>query len=182
MTRTGRALALATSLALVPLTRVDATPPGSALANEALTLCRLAEGAQESERFELLTSGLEVSEAAVRADTADALAHFAVFCNLGRRVQAAGLSLVRSLEIFRALRALDRAVELAPEDPDVVTAKGALLVSLPRLLGGDADEGEQWLRRALAADPHHCVARWYLADVLARRGGDAEARELRERC
>jgi cytochrome c-type biogenesis protein CcmH/NrfG len=149
-------------------------------ATQALALCQLAVQETGEARVEILTRGLALAEDAVRADPGDGRAHFAVFCNLGRRVQAAGVSVFHVLEIVRALDELDAAVRLAPDDPDVAAAKGAVLANLPPLLGGDASAGEQWLRRALALDPHHREARAYLAAALSRRGAVDEARRLRD--
>jgi hypothetical protein len=147
-----------------------ALPPGSTRAERAFALCQLAEQQSGEARVELLTQGLELAEAAVDVDPRDALAHFALFCNLGRRAQTAGLGFAGAFAVYRALRALDTALELAPDDPDVIAAKGVLLVQLPSLLGGDEARGEQCLRRALSLDPNHGPARSYLADVVARRG------------
>jgi hypothetical protein len=142
---------------------VAALPAGSPAAHEAIALCQQAEEPRaDAERVEILTRGYHLAEAAVRADARDGLAHFALFCNLARRIRMSGLRFALPLDMLRALRALDRAIELAPADPDVLTAKGALLIELPRLLGGDAGRGEEWLRRALAVDPQHDVARTYL--------------------
>ena len=152
-----------------------AVPAGSSVADEAYRLCRAAESETGRIRTSLLERGYERARAAVEADPRDARAQFAVFCTLGHRIADGGIGLASPFDIYRALRALDAAVELAPEDPDLATAKGALLVSLPRLFGGDAAAGESWLRRALERDPGHSTARWYLADLLARRGESAEA-------
>ncbi len=43
-------------------------------------------------------------------------------------------------------------MELQPNYIDAIVAKGALLIELPWLLGGDEDEGERLLRRALQLD------------------------------
>jgi cytochrome c-type biogenesis protein CcmH/NrfG len=153
---------------------------GPSAAAQALALCQLAEQQTAEARDDFLTRGLALAESAVRADPGDGRAHFAVFCNLGRRVQAAGLSVFHLLEIVRALDELEAAVRLAPDDPDVAAAKGAVLANLPPLLGGDATAGEQWLRRALALDPHHREARAYLAAALSRRGAEDEARRVRD--
>ena len=174
MARAARALTLGLLLAMC--TGARALPPGAPVAREAFDLCQLAEARSDDKRVEILTRGQVLAETAIRANDHDGLAQLALFCNLARRIQTSGPSLSRPLEMLRALQALDRAVTLAPNDPDVLTAKGALLVQLPRLLGGDRERGEQWLRRALALDPHHDVARSYLADPLARR---APAHELR---
>jgi hypothetical protein len=159
---------------------VTAVPPGSSPAQESFVLCQLAEQTSGEARVELLTRGVELAEAAVAADRRDALAHFALFCNLGRRVQGDGVTFGRAVAVYRALRAIDTALELAPDDPDVIAAKGALLVQLPPLLGGDEVRGEQCLRRALSLDPNHGAARGYLAEVLAHRGVTDERRESAE--
>ena len=159
-------------LALPLLTAGDAgaVPPGSPRAQDAFALCQLAEQQSGEARVELLTRGLELAEAAVAADRQDALAQFALFCNLGRRVQTTGVGFAAALAVYRAERALDTALELAPADADVIAAKGVLLLQLPAVLGGDEQRGEQCLRRALSIDPNHGTARGYLDEVLARRG------------
>jgi len=89
----------------------------------------------------------------------DANAHFAFFRNLGKRLQIeqhrlwllAGLN-----ELNRSRRELHVALQLAPDYPAAVAAKGAMVAELPRFLGGDT-EGERLLRRAVGLapdDPH----------------------------
>ena len=178
MRRIGQGLVIAVTLTAAGTVR--ALPPGSSLAGESLRLCMLAGERTVEERFELFARGRDLAEAALAVDAKDARAHFALFCNLGRRLQASAIP--HPVEIMRALRAMDDALALAPDDPDVMTAKGALLLNLPRLLGGDPHVGEAWLRRALAADPGQCAARRYLADVLLQRGAVDEARTLGGAC
>jgi Tfp pilus assembly protein PilF len=117
----------------------------------------------------------------VAADERDALAHFARFCALGEQARLAGPSLT-SLVKARALRtAVDRTLELAPDFSDALVGKGELLLGLPRILGGDAAEGERLLRRALTIEPDYVGARLGLARALAARGAKAEARSEAER-
>ena len=151
-----------------------AVPAGQPAALDALALCRAAERLDGAARQQSLERGLALARAAVAADDRDAAAHFATFCTLGRLVQLRGLDPWRPFEALRALGELEAAVRLAPDDPDVMAAKGAALLLLPRLLGGDPGEGRVWLRRALARDPHHCAASAYLsAAESAAAGGDA---------
>lgn len=151
-----------------------AVPTGQPAALDALALCRAAERLEGAARRQSLERGLALARAAVAADDGDAAAHFAAFCTLGRLVQIRGLDPWRPFEAFRALDELETAVRLAPDDPDVMAAKGATLLLLPRLLGGDPGEGRAWLRRALARDPHHCAAGVYLAAAESdAAGGDA---------
>ena len=151
-----------------------AVPTGQPAALDALALCRAAERLEGAARRQSLDRGLALARAAVAADAGDAAAHFATFCTLGRLVQIRGLDPWRPFEALRALDKLETAVRLAPDDPDVMAAKGATLLLLPRLLGGDPGEGRAWLRRALARDPHHCAAGVYLAAAESdAAGGDA---------
>jgi hypothetical protein len=54
---------------------------------EALALCHEADQVPVAERLTVLERGLDRAEEAVRADPQDAVAHFAVFCNLGKRLE-----------------------------------------------------------------------------------------------
>jgi hypothetical protein len=90
----------------------SAVPAGGPAALEALALCRASERLEGAARREALERGLALAIAAVAADDQDAAAHFAMFCTRG------------------ALGELDTAVRLAPDDPDVLAAKGAALLSL----------------------------------------------------
>lgn len=142
-----------------------AVPPGSEAAAEALALCGLAASSGAGDRDALLDRGVALARDAVGADPRDARAHLALFCNLGRRLQTQAFPFAHVGDVMRAIEALDAAVTLAPDDADVAAAKGAMLVRLPRLLGGDPAAGERWLRRALALDPFHRQARDYLVEL-----------------
>ena len=150
----------------------SAVPAGQPAAHDALALCRAAEHLEGSAQREALEHGLALATAAVAADEGDAVAHFATFCTLGRLVQLRGISVLRPLEALHALGELEAAVRLAPDDPDVLAAKGVTLLRLPRFLGGDPGEGRVWLRRALARDPHHCAASAYLVAAESSRDDD----------
>jgi hypothetical protein len=169
MSRFPRPLFLALGLMAAVSPAARAMPPGSPEAAEALALCERADRHVGSGRVELLDRGASLAEARVAADPRDALAHFAVFCNLGRRMQGSGFGIGTPFEMLHALRALDAALALAPDDPDVLTAKGAITLELPRLFGGDPDGAEAWFRRALERDPTHARAREYLDCVLGHR-------------
>jgi len=146
------------------------TLPGSVRALEALALCHAAASETDATaRLALLDRGLTLAEAAVEADDADAAGHFAVFCTVGRRLQLRPLGLGSLGEIRRVRREIDHALALAPRSAQVLTAKGTMLLELPRLLGGDRDEGTRLLRQALAIAPGFADAERALAQVDAPR-------------
>lgn len=125
----------------------------------------------------MLAEGLAAAEAAIAADERDALAHFALFCNLGERLRQRGVSVRSLFELGRLRVAVDRTLALAPDFPGAYAGKGALLLDTPRLLGGDPAEGERLLRRAVELDPDYFGARLDLARALARRGAVQDARD-----
>ncbi|TMA82520.1 MAG: tetratricopeptide repeat protein [Deltaproteobacteria bacterium] len=158
--------------------RGDQLEPVSSAASEALALCNDADQAPVSARSALLAHGLERAEEAVSADPQDAVAHFAVFCNLGKRLQMKrdALGLFATLgELGRAQKEIDIALALAPDYSAALAAKGEMLVELPRLFGGDSRAGERLLRRAVALDPHDPRIRLMLAQVLHAAGEGEEA-------
>ena len=168
-----RAAAAVALLALASGARA-ADPPGTPLANQALAICN-AEAPTPAERRANLARGLALAEEAVAADERDAKAHFAVFCNLGNDLKLRG-ALQSLFAVRRLRREIDRTLELAPDYADALVGKGDLLIELPRLLGGDAAEGERLLRAALRVDPDYIDAHLGLARALAARGARDEAR------
>jgi hypothetical protein len=154
---------------------VAAEPPGSAAAKRALATCEKAGDLDGAAADALLERGLREAEAAVARDSDDALAHFAVFCTLGQRLRRRGPSLRSLFELRRLQREIDRTLELAPDFPDAMAGKGALLLDAPRILGGSVVEAEQWFRRTLALDPDWVAPRLDLVRALRRRGALGEA-------
>lgn len=143
--------------------------------DQSLTLCAAADELAPEEREIALARGLALADAAVAADDRSARAHYAVVCNLGKATALRGVSLGAFRAVARLRREIDATLALAPNDAETLAAKGAVLIRLPRLLGGDPVEGEQWLRRALAVDPLNATARSYLAVLASQRGYVAPA-------
>lgn len=151
---------------------------GSPAARQAVALCLdAAKVEDDAQRADMLQRGLDGAERAVAENANDAKAHFAVFCNLGRQLEDDGASLAGVANVSRLKSEIDRALALEPGFIDAMTAKGAFLVKLPALLGGDADEGERLLRRAVQLAPGHAPARLELAKLLDEKGDRQAALE-----
>ena len=136
------------------------------MANEALVRCREADRLAGEEREQRLQEGIGLAEQAVTLDDADAAAHFALFCTLGKRLRDASLGAAMLMDVRRIRHEIDRAIELAPFDPELWAAKGAMLLTLPGFLGGDRTEAQRLLVRAFVADPDNRAARVYLEEAL----------------
>jgi tetratricopeptide (TPR) repeat protein len=153
-----------------------ADPPGTPGSQAALARCKAADRSPEAERDAVLADALAMADRAIAADERDPIAHFAAFCAVGGLMAREGLSLSAPGNLRRLRREVDRTLDLAPDFPDALTGKGALLVNLPRLLGGDPAEGERLLRRALAVDPDYVRPRLTLVQALRARGALDDAR------
>jgi tetratricopeptide (TPR) repeat protein len=162
-------------------TQPSANPAGTELSRQALDLCHRARQAPEAEKKDLLAQSLARSDDAIAADDDDALAHFAQFCALGEQARLDGASVTNLFRVRSIRRSVDRTLELAPNFSDALVGKGTLLLSIPGFLGGDVDEGERLLRRAIELEPDYFGARMRLAEALADSGRKSEARAEAER-
>jgi hypothetical protein len=83
----GPALLLAASLAA-------ASPPDrGAVANEALGLCRRSSFVAQDTALALVERGVALARTATAETPNDKVAHFALFCNLARRMSLAGIGI-----------------------------------------------------------------------------------------
>lgn len=147
-------------------------PQASGLVVTALALCDRASGLTGVAQRTALDEGEALADAAVAADPTDPVAHFAAFCTRGRRLESQGVGLSTAFELTRARRLLDTALALAPDYADALAAKGALLLRLPRLFGGDRTQGTGLLRRAIALAPENQQVQRLVADLAPATGDD----------
>ena len=112
-------------------------------------------------------------------DDRSADAHFALFCNLGELMRIDGELTITSVMGFRRMtNELDRTLELVPDHLDAMSAKGAFLLRLPSLLGGNREKGEKLLQYVLLKSPQSVNARLSLAKSYCADGRHSEALSL----
>ena len=147
----------------------DEPVSGSRSAREALTLCASADSAPTTDRLGILSLAQQRAEEAIRENSRDPMAHFAVFCSLGKRAgirrHALGFLAVVG-DLGRIRLEIDYTLALAPNYPAALAAKGQMLTELPVLFGGDPQEGQRLLRRAASLDPNDSEIRSLSADSL----------------
>ncbi|MBH0201362.1 MAG: hypothetical protein HP496_03415 [Nitrospira sp.] len=169
-------VATITSLVLLCSGSVWAEDSAKDLANRALEQCTQGRVAKEREvRHAHFQQGQVLGEQAVALDERYPEAHFSLFCNLGELLRVDGESLTSIFGLHRMMKELDRALELNPKYLEALSAKGALLVKLPGILGGDTKKGEKLLEDVIQHAPKAINARLALAKVRCEHGRHHEA-------
>ena len=150
------------------------------LAHEAMAECSAGRVTQDrASRVGHFEQGQALGEQAVALDDRSADAHFALFCNLGELMRIDGeLSLTSVMGFRRMMNELDRTLEIAPDHLDAMSAKGAFLLRLPSLLGGNREKGEKLLQYVLLKSPQSVNARLSLAKSYCADGRHREALSL----
>jgi tetratricopeptide (TPR) repeat protein len=143
---------------------------------ESLELCHRAERSPQRAE-ELLERSLRLAEEALAADESNARAHLALFCSLGKQLETGGIGFGALGKVRRLRKEIDLALELDPDDADILAAKGAMLVELPSMFGGDVEEGAALLQRSLAIRSGNERARHYLEMALESRAVDSDPLE-----
>jgi tetratricopeptide (TPR) repeat protein len=133
----------------------------------------------EAERRRAFSEGRDLARRALAADDRNPDAHFALFANEGKLLLMDGIA-PNPINLLKASRELDRTLELDPNHPDGLAAKGGLYRQLPWVLGGDLHKAEDCLNRAIAGKPDSINARLELAAMYRDMGQPERARPLLE--
>ena len=150
------------------------------LTQDAMTECHNGRVDRDrASRVGHFEKGQALGEQAVALDERSADAHFALFCNLGELLRIDGELTITSVMGFRRMtNELDRTLEIAPDHLDAMSAKGAFLLRLPSLLGGNREKGEKLLQYVLLKSPQSVNARLSLAKSYCADGRHSEALSL----
>lgn len=166
-------------IALILPGQVMAKTSPQKLSTQALAECNKGRIAKERDvRLAHFQKAQALAEKALKLNNRYPDAHYALFCSLGEQLRIDGENLTSIVGFREMMAALDRTLELKPDHLNAISSKGAFLVRLPRMLGGDVERGEKMLRLVIKKEPTAINARLNLAKVLADRGNYQEAIHL----
>ena len=164
------------------LAEVRSGEPGAALLNR-LSQIYLDIGddlyTDEERRREAYEEGARAARRSLDIDDRSADAHFLYAANRGSAARLRGMS-AGPFVLKEIKDHVSRAIELDPGHARALQMMGGLLAELPWVLGGNGDDAQRYLQRAIAADPNYTNARLMLAKLYLKQNRlkDAE-RQLR---
>jgi len=157
------------------------SPPGDGRLEAAKRYFRTAELARPGApvRAEAYAKVEDLAKQILASDPGSADAHFLLFAAEGRRLLLdSGKPSVANLWKYRDVnKHLDRALELDPSHPNALAARGGILLDLPPVLGGDPEQAERLLQRAVDLNPTGLGTQVTLARALLLRGDRDGARQ-----
>jgi tetratricopeptide (TPR) repeat protein len=145
------------------------------LANHYITAGELTQ--DEDQRRASYATALEHAERAVELMPDNAEAHFLVFGSEGRLAQMDGLA-TAALKLAALNRQLDEVLRLDPNHANALAARGGMMMKLPRLLGGDSEQGLEYLERAVSLDDESVGKRLELAEAYHMVGRERDAQRV----
>ena len=178
-----RTVAVLAAAAIIARSGVAAADDSASdLTTQAMRECELGQDASaHDERKAHFERGESLATKAVALDDQSAPAHFAVVCNLGELLRVDGEKLTSLLLLRRLMSEVDRTLELNPNHVDAMATKGTLLMRLPRVLGGNTQEGERLLREVVKRDDNAVTSRITLAKSCVGSGKREEGIQLASR-
>lgn len=153
----------------------SADQSAQALATESIAACKAGQAATDrATKVASFTRGEQLADQAIALDDNLVDAHYGRFCNLGESLRVDGEKITSVFKLKDLMRELDKTLALDPNHVEALATKGALLVQLPRLLGGDVPKGEQMLRKVVRLDDNAVNSRIVLAKACKWKGDNAE--------
>ena len=139
---------------------------------------RMLDEEQRERKIRMWKKGTDYGKRAVEVNPEGKEGHFYYMSNMGALAQFKGT--LSSIWKFRKIkREMDRTLELDPDYPPALVARGQYLTEMPGLFGGDEQEAYRLYQRAVEVDPGYRVAYIYMARLDAKnRRYDTAAEHL----
>ncbi len=121
------------------------------------------------EKIAVFEQGRVSAQEAIKLDADNAEAYFLYAANLGNKTKLKGRA-YGALTLNEILDHVKKALQLDPNHAPALQMMGGLLAELPWFLGGDIDEAQKLLERAIEVDGNYTNARIILAELFIKQG------------
>lgn len=133
-----------------------------------LTYGHYIQGDKSEEKWDRFAKGSDIAQKAIKADSSNPDAYFYYVANEASLAKSKGI--FGSFFLVKKLKKnVNKVLELNPNHIEGIALKGAILNSIPGIMGGDVKEAESLLRKALSMDPHLTSTKIFLAKNLYKQ-------------
>lgn len=129
------------------------------------------------EKWERFRKGSEIAQQAIILSPSNADAYFYYVANEASLAKSKGMFGSIFL-ISKIKKGLNKTLELDPNHAEALAMKGAILYSIPGLMGGNIKESERLIREALVMEPHITSTKIFLAKNLYKQKNYDEAMQI----
>ncbi len=121
---------------------------------------------QKKKKIALWKKGIKYGSQAIEANPEGKEGHLYYMANLGTHARIRGVwaAIMKFPEIKKEM---DRALELDPNYPEALVARGQFLREMPGIFGDKEEEVLQLYQRAIESNPRFIVVHFYLAEIDA---------------
>lgn len=131
---------------------------------------------KKNERLSAYEMGVKYAQQALAIQPENAEAHFLYAANLGNATQIKGYA-AGMMNVGEILSHVRTALALAPNHAPAHQMLGGLLAELPWMLGGDVEDAQAHLEKAIAIDEQYTNARILLAKLFIKQDKLQAARD-----
>lgn len=129
------------------------------------------------EKWNRFKKGSEIAQKAIKLTPQNPNAYFYYVANEASLAKSKGI--FGSVFLVKRLKkGVNKVLELNPNHIEGIALKGAILNSIPGILGGNVKEAESLLRKALELDPHLTSTKIFLAKNMYKQELYNEAKTL----
>ncbi len=129
------------------------------------------------EKLNRFKTGSKIAKKAIKIDRSNADAYFYYVANEASLAKSKGV--FGSFFLVKRLKKnIAKTLELDPNHTEAIAMKGAVLNAIPGIMGGNLEEAEKLIRKALILDPHLTSTKIFLAKNLFKQKQYEEAAEV----
>ena len=119
-------------------------------------------------KWDRFKKGSEVAQKAIKVDPSNPDTYFYYVANEASLAKFKGI-LGSFFLVKRIKKNVNKVLELDPNHTEGIAMKGAVLNSIPGIMGGDVKEAEKLIRKSLLLDPHLTSTKIFLAKNLFKQ-------------